>query len=141
MSYIVLKHIHVTAVALSATGFFLRGLLMLNDSPLLQRRLLRVMPHVVDTILLGSAIAMAIISAQYPFAVNWLTAKLVGLLIYIGCGTMALKRGRSKAQRAVFLVAALSAFTYIVSAALARSPLGFFAWLAEAASVALRAAA
>ena len=61
---------------------------------------------------------------------NWLTAKLVGLLIYIGCGTMALKRARSKAQRAVFLVAALGAFAYIVSAALARSPLGFFAWLA-----------
>jgi hypothetical protein len=55
-----------------------------------------------------------------------LTAKLVGLLIYIGCGTMALKRARSKAQRAVFLVAALGAFAYIVSAALARSPLGFF---------------
>jgi uncharacterized membrane protein SirB2 len=41
----------------------------------------------VDTVLLASAIAMAVISAQYPFAADWLTAKLVGLLIYIGCGS------------------------------------------------------
>jgi hypothetical protein len=60
-------------------------------------QLVRVLPHIVDTVLLGSAIAMAVISAQYPFAADWLTAKLIGLLIYIGCGTMALKRARSKA--------------------------------------------
>ena len=65
------------------------------------------------------------LSSQYPFTSAWLTAKVVGLLIYIGCGTMALKRGHSKAQRAIFLVAALTAFAYIVSVALTRSPLGF----------------
>ncbi|HOG03339.1 MAG TPA: SirB2 family protein [Accumulibacter sp.] len=141
ISYLYLKYLHMGCVALSGAGFLLRGVWMLTDSPCLQQRAVRVLPHLIDTILLGSAIAMAVISAQYPFAVNWLTAKLVGLLIYIGCGTMALKRARSKAQRAVFLVAALGAFAYIVSAALARSPLGFFAWLAEAASATLPAAA
>jgi hypothetical protein len=64
----------------------------------LQQPLVRVLPHIVDTVLLASAIAMAVISAQYPFAAGWLTAKLIGLLIYIGCGTMALKRGRSQAS-------------------------------------------
>ena len=88
------------------------------------------MPHLVDTVLLTSAIALAVLSGQYPFAAAWLTAKLAGLLIYIGCGTMALKRARSKAQRAVFLVAAVTAFAYIVAVALTRSPYGFMAWLA-----------
>ena len=125
MNYLLLKHLHVTAVVVSGTGFFLRGLLMLNDSPLLQRRLLRVMPHVVDTNLLGSAITMAVLSAQYPFVQPWLTAKFCGLLAYIVLGMVALKRGRTKAQRAAFFVAALLAFAYIVSVALTRNPRGF----------------
>ncbi|MBI2306402.1 MAG: SirB2 family protein [Rhodocyclales bacterium] len=130
MSYLILKHIHVTAVLLSGTGFFLRGLLMLNDSPLLGKRLLKVLPHVVDTVLLGSALAMAVISAQYPFVLPWLTAKFFGLLAYIVFGMMALKRGRTKAQRAAWFVAALAAFGYIVSVALTRDPRGLLAVVA-----------
>ncbi len=127
MSYILLKHLHVTAVAVSGAGFLLRGLLMLRDSPLLQRRVFKVLPHVIDTILLGSAIAMAVISSQYPFVQPWLTAKFFGLLTYIVFGMMALKRGRTKGQRAAWLLAALLAFAYIVSVALVRDPLGFLA--------------
>ena len=50
MSYLLLKTpASSPRSSLSGTGFFLRGLLMLNDSPLLQRRLLKVLPHIVDT--------------------------------------------------------------------------------------------
>jgi uncharacterized membrane protein SirB2 len=66
---------------------------------------------------------MAWLSGQYPFAQNWLTAKLIGLVAYVLCGTMALKRGKTPRQRLVFLVLALTAFAYIVSVALTRSPL------------------
>lgn len=129
MTYLMLKHLHIGTVVLSGAGFFLRGLWMLRGSPWLKRPMVKVVPHIVDTILLASAIAMAVISAQYPFAVDWLTAKLIGLLVYIGCGTMALKRGRSQRQRALFFVAALAAFAYIVSVALTRSPLGALVWI------------
>ena len=128
-SYLALKHLHITAVVLSGFGFSLRGAWMLADSPRLAQRWVKVAPHVVDTFLLGSALAMAIMSGQYPFVQGWLTAKFVGLLAYIACGTMALKRGRTKPVRAVFLVLALLSFAYIVSVALTRSPLG---WLALA---------
>lgn len=124
MIYLALKHLHVTCVVLSGTGFVLRGWWMLRDSPLLRQRWVRVVPHLVDTLLLGSAISMAVIGAQYPFALDWLTAKLFGLLAYIVFGSLALKRGRTKAQRTVFLVCALLAFAYIVSVALTRNPLG-----------------
>lgn len=122
MSYLALKHLHVSFVVLSAAGFFLRGIWMLRSSPLLKRKWVRVAPHVVDTGLLGSAIAMAVLSAQYPFGYSWLTAKLLGLLAYIGFGTMALKRGRTRTQRTIFFVLALLSFAYIVSVALTRSP-------------------
>jgi uncharacterized membrane protein SirB2 len=94
MSYLILKQLHITCVLLSGTGFLLRGIWMLTDSPWLQRPVVRRLPHLVDTVLLASAIAMAVISSQNPFATDWLTAKLVGLLLYIGCGTMALKRAQ-----------------------------------------------
>ena len=129
MTYLMLKYLHVGCVVLSGAGFFVRGLWMLGNSPRLRQPLVRVLPHIVDTVLLASAIAMTIISAQYPFAVTWLTAKLVGLLIYIGCGTMALKRGRTQGQRAYFFVAALLAFFYIVAVALTRSALGPLEWI------------
>lgn len=125
MSYIVLKHIHVTAVALSAGGFFLRGLLMLRESPLLQVRWVRIAPHVLDTVLLGSAIAMAVMSSQYPFAQTWLTAKLFGLLAYILCGMMALKRAKTRSARRVWFLAALVVLGWVVSVALTRNPWGY----------------
>ena len=130
MSYLLLKHLHVGCVVLSGSGFFLRGLWMLRESPWLQRAAVKLVPHIVDTVLLGSAIAMAVLSAQYPLQASWLTAKLVGLLVYIGCGTMALKRARSRQQRTGYFAAALIAFAYIVSVALTRNALGFLAWFA-----------
>ena len=122
MTYLILKHLHVTCVVLSGLGFALRGWWMLNDSPRLMARLTRVVPHVVDTLLLGSALVMAWLSGQYPFAQDWLTAKFLGLLIYILCGTMALKRGKTKDRRSFFLVLAIAAYAYIVGVALTRSP-------------------
>ncbi len=123
MSYLALKHLHVTCVVLSGLGFVLRGWWMLAGSPLLKARLAKVVPHVVDTVLLGSALIMAWQSGQYPFVQGWLTAKFFGLLAYIVCGTMALKRARTPRQRGLFLVLALLAYAYIVSVALTRNPL------------------
>ncbi len=126
MSYLAIKHLHVTCVVLSGLGFCLRGFWMLNESPLRQHRLARVLPHIVDTLLLGSALSMAWMSGQYPFVNGWLTAKLFGLLAYILLGTMALKRGRTLAIRRGYFCLALLAYAYIVGVALSRNPTIFF---------------
>ena len=127
MDYLFLKYVHVSCVILSGCGFVLRGVWMLADSPLLRQRWVKVFPHVVDTALLASAIALAIISSQYPLAQSWLTAKVIGLIAYILCGAIAIKRGKTKTVRAVFFVVALLIFAYIVLVALNRSPLAVFA--------------
>lgn len=121
--YLALKFLHISCVVLSGSGFVLRGWWMLTDSPLRQHRLTRMLPHLVDTVLLGSALTMAWLSHQYPFAQSWLTAKFFGLLAYILLGSLALKRGRSKAARALYFGLALLAFAYIVSVAMTKSPL------------------
>lgn len=120
MSYLAIKHIHMSFAALSGILFFTRGILMLGDSPLLDRRPLRIVPHVVDTILLASALVMVVWSGQYPFVQGWLTAKVLALIGYIVVGTIALRHGRTKGIRAGAFVVALLLFAYIVKVAFTR---------------------
>lgn len=122
-----MKSIHVGCVALSVSGFVARSGLMLADSPLLASRFARVAPHVVDTLLLASALWLAWAIGQYPFVDGWLTAKVLGLLAYIVLGSVALKRGRTKGVRAAAAVAALAVVGYVISVAITRDPRGVFA--------------
>lgn len=126
MTYSAIRHVHIICVVLSFCGFFLRGLLMLAGSPALNWRITRVLPHVVDTLLLGSAITLAVWSGQYPLAQPWLTAKVAGLMAYIVLGGIALRRGRRKSVRLGAWLAALGVFGYIVSVAVTRNPMAIF---------------
>jgi len=126
--YVALKHLHLTAVVLSFTLFVLRGVWMLIDSPRLRRPWVRVVPHVIDTVLLASALGLVAILHQYPFVHGWLTAKVAALVVYIVLGSIALKRGSNKPVRAAAWIAALAVFGYIVSVALSRSPSGAGIW-------------
>lgn len=123
MSYLAVKHLHMSFAALSGILFFVRGLLMLADSAALQRTFFRVAPHIVDTLLLASALVMVVWSAQYPFVQSWLTAKVIALVAYIVVGAIALKHGRSKGVRITAFVAALLIFAYIMKVAVTRQVL------------------
>ena len=127
MIYLFFRALHITWVVLRGHGFFLRGMLRLFDSPLLQRRWVKVVPHVIDTVLLLSAVSLAVLSQQYPIEQAWLSAKVVGLMGYIGCGMMALRFSRKRKGRVLFFILALCSYAYIVSVAMARHPA---AWLA-----------
>ncbi len=125
MMYYALKHLHVACVLLSIAGFTLRGVWMLSGSRLLQLRLTRVLPHVVDSLLLLSALAMAAMIGQYPFVAGWVTAKVIGLVVYILLGVVALRRGPTRALRGGAFLAALAVYGWIVSVALSKNPAGF----------------
>jgi uncharacterized membrane protein SirB2 len=123
MDYTFVKYLHVSCAALSYAGFFARGVLMIRAAPLLQARWVRIVPHVVDTVLLATAIALAVMSRQYPFIEPWLTAKVVALVIYIGVGVVALRRGTTKRGRVTAWIIAQLVFIYIVAVAATRSPI------------------
>lgn len=123
MSYQLIKIIHLTAIGLSIFGFVLRGYWMMVESSLLKQRWVRIVPHTVDTVLLVSAITMAVKIQQYPFVHSWLTAKVVGLLVYILAGMVALSYGKTKSQRIAAFLLALGAFAYIVMVALTKTPM------------------
>ncbi len=121
MDYLVLRHLHMSCAAISITLFVVRGTCQTAGWQWRQWRWLRIAPHLVDTVLLVAAISLAWRSQQYPFAQNWLSAKVVALLVYIGLGSLALRTGASRTvQRAAFLGALLTV-AYIVGVAMTRS--------------------
>ena len=117
------KDIHVSCVIVTFILFSVRGLWMIVDSDLLQRKWTKRIPPVVDTILLASAIVLAVTIHQYPFVHAWLTAKVVALLFYIGLGMLALTYGKTKKIRIINWLAAQLCFIYIVAVALTKNPL------------------
>jgi uncharacterized membrane protein SirB2 len=129
MPYSLVKFIHVASVVLSLTGFFLRGILMIRASPLLGAGWVKVLPHVNDTVLLVAALSLAALSGQYPFVVDWVTAKVLGLIAYIMLGAVALRGGAPRQIRIACWIAAMAVFAWIASVALSRQPAGFLARL------------
>jgi len=130
LDYLVLRTVHESAVALSVSGFAVRGAAALGGAAWVRGRLARTLPHVVDTVLLASAIAMLATLRLNPFLVPWLQAKLVGLVVYVGLGTVALRRPLSGPVRGAAWLAALCTAGWIISVAFTKSPAGFLApWL------------
>ncbi len=120
MTYTALKHLHTLTVAITLALFLLRGFWMWIDSPRLHARWLKIAPHTNDTLLLSAAIALLVVGGLNPLEQPWIMAKIIGLLAYIGLGTMALKRGKTRATRVKALLAALGVFAYIVAVALTK---------------------
>ncbi len=128
MDYFTLKAVHQTAVALSITGFFARGLGSLLGAAWVGGRLARTLPHIIDTVLLASALLLAWTLRVSPTQAPWLMAKIIGLVVYIGLGMVALKPTRPAPVRAAAWIAALFTFGWIVSVAITKDPRGLFAW-------------
>lgn len=120
-----LKDIHVTTVIITITLFLLRAFWVFTRSAMIQRKWVRIVPHVNDTILFITAAGLSISLQQYPFVHGWVTAKVVALLFYIVFASYALKRARSKRSQLIFFILALATVSYIVSVALTRNPVWF----------------
>jgi len=128
LDYSAVKHLHAGCAALSIALFLTRGAWMLWSPERLRQRWARITPHVIDTVLLLSALWLASQLAAGS-AHGWLAAKIAGLVLYIVLGTIALKRGKTRGVRIVAFIAAVATFGYIVSVALTKSPLGLLARL------------
>jgi len=127
--YLQILLVHVGCVALSGALFAVRGLMRIADLPGANSRALRWLSYLIDSTLLGAALLLSVIVRQYPFVDAWLTTKVLLLLLYIGLGTMALRRARTRAGRAAAYAAALLTFAWIVGVAIAHDPAGWIALL------------
>ncbi len=116
----ILKYVHVVSAILSISGFILRGYWMLRESPRRHARAVRILPHVVDTVLLLAGIGLALNIRQYPFVDGWLTAKVLALGAYIVAGAVALHYGPTRRVRTIAWFGAIAIFAYIVAVARTR---------------------
>ena len=120
-----IKVIHVSCVFLSFCGFFIRGIWMLSGSELLQKRWVKIAPHIIDTTLLASALLMLFVFQWSVFEQEWLQVKIGLLITYIGLGMVALKLGRTLIIRIVAWLTGLLVFLFIVLVAITKSVSGF----------------
>lgn len=124
----VIKSTHIVCAALSFTGFFIRGIWMAMDSPRLQQRWVKIAPHIIDSLLLVSAVILALQWHLSPFDHNWLMAKIIALVIYIAAGMVALRLGSAKAIRVSAWLFGLLVFLYIASVAVSKSVWGWLGY-------------
>jgi len=120
-----LKNIHVLAAVISLSLFILRGLGHFRAARFMTQRWVRIVPHVNDTILLLSAIMLAMQIGQSPLSAGWLMAKVLALLAYILLGMVALKWARTLPLQIAAWCAALFVFAYIISVAVTKQASGF----------------
>ena len=125
--YALLKYLHLCMAVLTISGFIIRGFWMLSGSVNLDRKLVRVLPHIIDTVFLLSGIGL-IVLLQLPISGSpWLIAKFTALIIYIVLGAIALRRGKSMRVKATAFMLAMLTFAYIVGVALSKSVLSWIA--------------
>ena len=124
--YFAVKHLHILTVVISISLFILRYWWQYRSSPMSSKRWVRIVPHVNDTVLLGSGVALVLITHFYPFTPQgaWLTEKLFGVIIYIVLGFIALgRRPRSQQVRWIAFLLGLVVLYIIVKLATTKVPL------------------
>lgn len=125
--YYSLRIIHISCAILSISGFILRGIGLIQGASWMHHKATKRLPHIVDSLLLFTALVMVYLSQQYPFVLDWLTVKVICLIIYILLGMVALRWGKSQHIQIMAWFLAVCVFFFIISVAITRSPLGFIA--------------
>ncbi|GFD95804.1 SirB family protein [Alteromonas sp. KUL156] len=121
--YMMAKHLHLTAVALSILFFIFRFIWSQLDASALSKKWVKILPHIIDTVLLASAVWLCVILSQYPFVNAWLTFKLVGVVLYIVFGLFALKKAKTTLSKWAFFVAAIAVLMATAMVAVTKQPL------------------
>lgn len=124
--YVEIRAAHIGAVAASGLLLLARALAHnLLRAGWVMSWPVRLLSWTIDTVLLTAALMLTTIVDQYPFIDNWLTMKLLLLVVYIMLGYRAL-RARTAPARWASLAGAALVYAFIISIARAHNPLGIF---------------
>ena len=121
--YPAVKHLHLMLIALSVLFFTVRFVLHLRGSALLEKKLLKIAPHIIDTFLLLSGVALCFIIQQFPFENAWLTEKLSAVIAYIVLAMIAMKINRGKLFKIFAYIGAISWLVYAAKMAVFKQPI------------------
>ena len=127
--YPLLRSLHLTTVGASVLLFAARGLGVLAGAAWPMQRPWRRLSVAIDVGLLLAGTSLWWALQHSPVREPWLAVKLLLLPVYVVLGSMALKRARTRAAKAGFLVAALVCVLTMASIARLRDPAGWWALL------------
>ncbi len=125
MNYLLLKQIHISLALISICGFVLRWCWRMSRSRLAQMKLVRIVPHVVDTLFLATALMLGYLVPAHTLSAAWFGAKITGLVLYILLGMVAMRSAPEIKRALPAFTAAVLVFGWIVTVAITKSPLGF----------------
>lgn len=125
-TYLLIRNLHIGCVFATVTLFLLRWLLQISGVDWrLRWPVLRWLPHVNDSLLLGAGLTLMLMSQQYPDADHpWLTGKLILLLAYIAAGRQALRQNRSRLWSTAWFLVASACLAGILTLAVTRPLIG-----------------
>jgi len=102
---------------------------MLQESPLLQLKPVKILPHIIDTLLLLSAFALLFVLGFGLLKQGWLVHKIGLLLVYIVLGMIALGDKYSRPKKIAAFVSAVLVFFYIVGIAVTKTALSWLFYI------------
>lgn len=119
--YMAYKHFHLLMVVLSVSFLLVRYAMSLKPAAMLQHKFFKITPHIIDTLLLISAVLLMLAIQQYPFVHAWLTEKFIAVLAYIALAVMAF-RGRTAFIRGLCFLGALGWLGLAIRVAITKQP-------------------
>ncbi len=105
--FALLNHLHILLAALSALGLLLRGYFRIVRNQPLLNPMLKIGPHVIDTLLIFSGIALWLLLGYS--LLSWLGLKVLLVLVYPALAVVAfqIRPNRPRLGAALFIVAIL----------------------------------
>ena len=107
--YLAIKNIHLLSIAISALLLSIRYVLLMANSSMIEKKVLKILPHIVDTILLLSGIGLIISLGFVPFTPGneWFTEKVTCILAYFALGFFTLRVANHRLVRTFAFFGAL----------------------------------
>jgi len=118
-----IKLIHFTFILTSVISFSARFVLSFFKPEMLQNKFIKIAPHVIDTVLLISGVALVLQGGWLEGEFGWIVSKLTLLAGYIIFGVIAM-RVKNKGTRWVGFLAAMLCYVGIFIIAITKN--GFF---------------
>jgi len=107
--YMIVKHTHLTIIALTFIFFIINFALTIKGSEKVNHKLLKIGPHILYALFICTFIYLVLVNPLnlYPFVNGWASSKLAGFVFYVLSITLALKWAKATAWRIVGLISAV----------------------------------
>lgn len=120
-----MKHLHMTLAFISIALLTLRFAWTLLNSAQLEKKWVKIAPHIIDTLLLLLGIGLAVKLSLNPFEQLWFGEKLIAIFAYIFTGIFTLKLAKTKLMQVIGYLGTLGWFMLIVKLVMTKQSVFF----------------